>query len=146
MDYDKYMKESFELLCALHNSHKENQIQMTLKGELFVLFILDSRGDKALPGELAEIADVSTARIAAILKSIEKKGLLKREIDAADRRKILVTLTPEGITYCQKKKDEIYAYWKKLMDALGEEDVQNSIRIMKKFLDFTKTTGCYITD
>lgn len=149
MDYTKYMNEILELVCSLHNFHKENQIYMTLKGEIFVLLSLEHRGGTALPGELAEDTGVSTARIAAILKSVEKKGLLKREIDINDRRKVLVTLTPEGTAFALSKKQELFEYWKKLMDTLGEDDVQNAIRILKKIHTFTQTTdfnikGCSI--
>lgn len=140
MDYEKYINEIFQIISALHNYHKENEIHLTLKGEIFVLLSLACRGGSALPGELADNTGVSTARIAAILKSMEKKGLLKREVDVNDRRKILVTLTPEGKAVALEKKAHIFEFWKKLMDALGEEDVQNAIRILKKVHAFTENT------
>lgn len=142
MNYEKYMNEVLEIMYALHNYHKDSQIQMTLKGEVFVLLSLDKRGGLALPSELTEDTGVSTARIAAILKSVEKKGLLKREMDVNDRRKILVSLTPEGTAYVKEKKEEIFSFWKKLMDAIGEEDIQNAIRILRKVHNFAESVEC----
>lgn len=110
------------------------------KERSFYFLTLAHRGGYALPGELAKDINVSTARIAAILKSIEKKGLIKREIDANDRRKILVTITPAGQSFADARKEDIFIFWKKFMDFIGEEDVLHSIRILKKVHSFVHTT------
>ncbi|WP_054741688.1 MarR family winged helix-turn-helix transcriptional regulator [Cellulosilyticum ruminicola] len=140
MDYEKYFDEILKLLYDLHSHHQANDIPISAKGEVFLLLTLAHRGGYALPGELAKDINVSTARIAAILKSIEKKGLIKREIDANDRRKILVTITPAGQSFADARKEDIFIFWKKFMDFIGEEDVLHSIRILKKVHSFVHTT------
>ncbi len=140
MDYEKYFDEILKILYDLHSHHQANDIPIGVKGEAILLLTLVHRGGYALPGELAKDINVSTARIAAILKSVEKKGLIKREIDTNDRRKILVTITPEGQLFADARKDEIFTFWKKFMDFIGEEDVLHSIRILKKVHSFVHTT------
>ena len=39
---------------------------------------------------------MSTARIASILKSLEEKECIVREVDKKDKRKILVKITDKG--------------------------------------------------
>jgi MarR family transcriptional regulator, organic hydroperoxide resistance regulator len=47
-------------------------------------------------GSLAELLHVSPGTLSSALRRLEKKGLLTRRPDAADRRRILVDLTPRG--------------------------------------------------
>ena len=53
-------------------------------------------------GELSSRLSMATSRVAAVLGSLEKKGLLERENDAVDRRRVLVSLTQAGEALCEK--------------------------------------------
>jgi len=48
------------------------------------------------PGTLASYLFISKATVTGILDRLEDHGLVKRERDGSDRRKISVALTPEG--------------------------------------------------
>jgi DNA-binding MarR family transcriptional regulator len=48
------------------------------------------------PGSLASDEGVTSAAIAACLKSLEELRLVRREPDATDGRRVLVSLTPAG--------------------------------------------------
>lgn len=52
--------------------------------------------DPVTAGAIAEELHVSTARVAALLKNMEAKGLISRERAASDARVTVVTLTPHG--------------------------------------------------
>jgi DNA-binding MarR family transcriptional regulator len=62
--------------------------------QLRVLRTLRDRA--ASPGELAAAVGVSTASMARTLARLEERGLIARSIDPRDRRRIEVTLQPEG--------------------------------------------------
>ena len=55
-------------------------------------------------GELSSRLSMTTSRVAAVLGILEKKGLLERENDAVDRRRVLVSLTQAGEALCEKAK------------------------------------------
>lgn len=59
---------------------------------------------KMTAGELSSRLSMTTSRVAAVLGSLEKKGLLERENDAVDRRRVLVSLTQAGEALCEKRK------------------------------------------
>ena len=62
------------------------------RGEIGVLGYLAFEKDEATAGELSEKLNVTTARVAKILNSLEAKGYIKRTEDNQDKRKTLVRL------------------------------------------------------
>jgi DNA-binding MarR family transcriptional regulator len=63
--------------------------------ELAVLQRLDRTGPAA-PGSLAGDEGVTSAAVAATLTSLENAGLVLRDRDPGDRRRVIVTITPAG--------------------------------------------------
>jgi DNA-binding MarR family transcriptional regulator len=53
-------------------------------------------GDGLAQVELSRLVGIETASSTAVIDQLEKRGLIRRVRDAADRRRILVTLTPAG--------------------------------------------------
>jgi DNA-binding MarR family transcriptional regulator len=48
------------------------------------------------PGQLATMTGLSTGTVTGVLDRLERGGFVRRERDAADRRKVLVVPVPEG--------------------------------------------------
>jgi DNA-binding MarR family transcriptional regulator len=48
------------------------------------------------PSELSEMQGISRNTASALIASLEKDGLIRRELDGTDHRKFLIHLTPEG--------------------------------------------------
>lgn len=63
--------------------------------ELAVLQRLERTGPTA-PGSLAGEEGVTSAAVAAALTSLERSGLVVRERDLEDRRRVIVTITAVG--------------------------------------------------
>ncbi|HEY8530148.1 MAG TPA: MarR family transcriptional regulator [Paenibacillaceae bacterium] len=66
-------------------------------GRLCLLYALQRIGRPALPSELGDDMEVTRANISGLLAGLEKNGMVRREIDPSDRRRILVHLTPKGV-------------------------------------------------
>jgi DNA-binding MarR family transcriptional regulator len=66
-------------------------------GEFHTLVRLRVAPDhRSTAGDLAEHLDLSTGAMTNRLDGLEEQGLITRERAAADRRSVLVTLTPKG--------------------------------------------------
>ena len=63
--------------------------------QLSVLFHLDVRGPLT-PSQLAALEHVTPPSMNRTVNGLEEAGLISRERDADDARKVLVTLTPEA--------------------------------------------------
>lgn len=108
------------------------------KGERFVLNYLYEKGGVALPGEISCALNVSTARIAVLLNCLEGRGLIKRNIDPSDRRRVEVELTRSGT-------DEIIMYRERVLETLdvlvrefGEDDTAQYIRLTNRIIEISE--------
>ena len=83
-------------------------------------------------GELSEKLNVSTARIASILNSLENKKYITRKVDNSDKRKTLVVVTEKGKELAISAKKEIIDILLKVIDEVGYDDIKEYVRILQK--------------
>jgi DNA-binding MarR family transcriptional regulator len=65
-------------------------------GQLPVFFAL-GRGEALTQADLARAAAIEQPTMAATLNRMERDGLIARTPDPADRRRVLITLTPKAL-------------------------------------------------
>lgn len=132
MNKEEFMAELFGAIADFRKERNPRDFLNYIKGEAFLLNHLFDMGGKGTPSSLANCLDVSAARVAAILRSLEKKHLIGRTADEGDRRKVLVELTQKGSEYVEHIRREIADHCFALFEVLGEEDMAQLIRILKK--------------
>ena len=107
----------------------QHHIDEAMRGENFVLMYLSQHHDSVAPSSIGAAMGVSTARVAAALNGLESKGLITRQIDADDRRRILVDLTPDGRCLIERRQQELLDYTTRVFAYLGEPDAAEFVRI-----------------
>lgn len=55
-----------------------------------------SRREKMCPGELGEALGLTASNMSKVLRTVESKGLARREMCCQDRRQFFYSLTPQG--------------------------------------------------
>ena len=130
------MKSTGEFLFGMKQSHRP--MKALMHGEIFILEHLDRKNDTMTPGELSAIMGGSSARTAIALRNLEKKGYIKRDIDKADRRKILVSITGEGQTLAREERESVLTKMKQIIGELGEDDAREYIRIIGRITEITR--------
>lgn len=103
------------------------------RGELLVLQLLVDKGE-IRPAELGRLMEISSARVAALLNGMERKGWLARRPDPRDRRKIRVVITEAGEAMALRKRREIHAYTARVLAKLGEADTREFLRILDRLI------------
>lgn len=78
---------------------------------------------------------MSKAAVSQMLSSLEKRCYLIRETDRANRRNLIVSLTPAGQTILQEKDKEADARFTKIVTEMGEADTLEFIRLITKMND-----------
>jgi DNA-binding MarR family transcriptional regulator len=135
MDYTNLAQEFMGIMGQMrkHNMHKP--INDSMHGEIFVLLYISQHEDNAIPSEISNEVGISTARVAATLNSLEKKGMITRKIDVNDRRRILVEMTPSGKELIEDHFKMIMKITINMLSYLGEEDAKEYVRIMKRLAE-----------
>ena len=135
MDYFKLAKDFLYYTHKCQNHCHQKKINEIMQGEAFVLLYLLDRGDCAMPREISEEMNISSARVAVILNNLENKGFIEREIDKSDRRRILVDLTEDGLELAKKHDGVVVDMTMQMLKMLGYEDAKELVRITKELAE-----------
>lgn len=111
-------------------------------GQDRILIYLYKENDHILVGDLTNELQMSTGRIANILKELERKGYILRIQQREDKRKYEVCLTKSGKSYSRELYADMVANHRALMEQLGETDGEQLLKLSEKVLRFRKTMVC----
>lgn len=139
MDKDFLLKQLLETFDSVNVDKMLSTLKLSLKGENLLLLCLHELGGRSTPGKLVEKLDYTAARLSAVIKSLEGKGFVKRMKDIGDRRSTIVSITAEGKAYFEHLKQEILKNAGIIIENLGEDDVCELLRIVKKLSTITNS-------
>ena len=105
------------------------------RGEVMALNYLAANGNRVYPKDMSRALMLTTARIAAMLKSLEGQGMVTRTPDPADSRQVIVSLTEKGVTLVEERRTGMIRSVAKMLEALGEEDAKAYVRIQAKLIE-----------
>lgn len=126
-----YEELALALMHTLDNGRKRPpEISTAMRGEMAVLRLLKHSGAPMSAGQISRTLGMTTSRIAAVLGSLEKKGMLLRTDDPGDKRRVLVTLTQQGSDFCQMRRQEALQHMTQMLEHLGETDAAHFVRIV----------------
>ena len=137
MDYRELARAFFETACS-RPAVMSSRIDGMSRGEIATLGFLRTRGDMT-PGEISACKGVSTARVANILASLTKKGLVERLPDTRDRRKAIVHITEAGTRLAEQKYEEALDDLEQILRSLGEKDAKEYYRITHRIVELTSS-------
>ena len=99
-----------------------------------VLGILRDHG-RMPPSELGERLIVTRATVTGLLDSLERHGFVRRSANPADRRSLLVEITPAGLAAIQQVRTLIHRNEKAWMAGLSEQELQRYIALLHRIQD-----------
>lgn len=135
MDYTTLANELIQIRASKAHMGIDRSLSKSVKGEMFILGFLKHHGNSSYPKELSQNFMVSTARMAVILKQLEKKELIIRTVDEKDNRQVIVTISEKGIEKLNEFHNTTICNLAKVLEALGPKDADEYVRLHKKFID-----------
>lgn len=132
MDYLEKARELVEILPTIAHSHQKRAVEKVSKGECHILGMLCIHNGELVAGDIARKTNVSTARVAAVIKSLEEKDYVSRVPVEGDRRKTKVIITDKGREVSEELVREAITKTSSFLEYLGPEDAENFIRIVHK--------------
>jgi DNA-binding MarR family transcriptional regulator len=126
-----------ELLGAerrLRARDQQRRDRMTYAQTRALIALADSGGTAAdvSAGQLAKAADLHPATVTAMLDLLEEEGLVVRRRSDADRRCVLVALTPEGQSLLERKRTEWTGQWDDMLADIDAADIETAARVIKR--------------
>lgn len=101
-------------------------------GMTAVLRLLNETDMPQTAGAISDALEVSTARVAVLLRKMKNKGLITKDNSVMDARVTLVELTEQGRKIAQANKQYAYEKIGQLIDEIGEERLEEYIEISTK--------------
>jgi DNA-binding MarR family transcriptional regulator len=118
-----------------YGSRVVKRIDRFSSGESLLLRLVCLGGEPVHPSDLRERTCLSSARVAAILGTLEHKGLITREMDLQDRRRILVHITNAGREQAQREIAEMNSQSAAVFTAIGRQDTEEFIRLLGRVVE-----------
>ena len=125
---------AFQLMALFERPIKEEPQTLLVdfsRGEPVLLSLLLRRGVIS-PGEAGRTAGVSSARIAAALRDMERKGWIDRACDPSDHRRTMIQLTEAGRAHILSLRAAVHTRLQRILEELGEEDAAEYLRISRR--------------
>lgn len=106
-------------------------------GEAPVLQYLSDKGTEMNPSVLADTLGYTRPRMTRILDSLVAKGYVERKNDENDRRKVLVSATPEGIEHARTEGENSVSAVARQLSSLGESSARELLNVLEKAYSIT---------
>lgn len=129
MATEKQVETVIDHLQRIHPAKFFQTINEGNAGATAVLRYLHSAPNRVTAGNISEYLQVSTARVAVIIKNLYAQGLIVKENDASDARLTIVHLSDKGEEKIQEMQDELYSQVGEVIDKLGMEKMMDFIAI-----------------
>lgn len=94
-----------------------------------LLHYLNETDGTVTAGKISEHMDVSTARVAVLLKKMAARGLIEKSSDPEDARRVVVKLSEEGRRTAEKMKNSVYSQIGVMIDKVGMERMLEFVAI-----------------
>lgn len=99
------------------------------------LAVLEGAGEPLSPTTIAQRLIVTTASVTSLLDTLERRGLVERRPDPADRRRLLVAITDDGRALVDQFLPEVVALQTAVMAQLSEPQRRQLIKLLATVRD-----------
>lgn len=138
-----------KLLSAFIQFQKVDWDQKIIPGyktsELKVLICIKNKRKKGTKGmmvsEISQFLRVTSPTVTQLVNGLEKKELVKRNLDKTDRRVVRIQLTNKGLKVAKQTEANFIASFKGLVDYLGEEQSDLLANLLMKTVTYFNQQG-----
>ncbi|HTX72762.1 MAG TPA: MarR family transcriptional regulator [Rectinemataceae bacterium] len=99
--------------------------------------ILRTEGPMAA-GQLAERLSLTTGAVTNVIDRLEQRGLVRRQADEKDRRRVIVVLNSAALTSVGNAYDSMGKSFERLLAAYSTEELAFLVRHYEASLELTK--------
>ena len=138
MASDKEVIALLQEFSSIHPLEFLQKLDVQSMGISNVLCFLMCADHEVTAGEISDYMNVSTARVAVLLKKMSDKGLIEKHADPSDARRVMVAITESGKELFEKQQREILLYSGAVVDHFGVDKIKEfieSCRQIRQIID-----------
>ncbi|MFF8914665.1 MarR family winged helix-turn-helix transcriptional regulator [Streptomyces sp. NPDC015032] len=102
---------------------------------LTILGVLEAAGEPLRIGQIASSMQVEAPHVTRHVQKLEKKQLVRRVVDADDRRARLVAITPAGAAIAARYRGVVMAWLSDAITSWSERDRKEILRLVTRLVD-----------
>lgn len=138
VDYN--IKAVWHAIARMYNQQAgKHEITMSMG---FVLLNINSEGGTPAT-KIAPLMGLEARSLTRLLKSMEKKGLIYRESDAADKRLVRIVLTKEGKKKKEKSRETVLRFNEVINENIGKEKLNVFFEVLQKINQIIEKNNIY---
>ncbi|MEV0355449.1 MarR family winged helix-turn-helix transcriptional regulator [Nocardia sp. NPDC050697] len=122
-----------------HVFARANELRPTDFRALMHIATADIEGDPVTAGRLAKLLGISTAAVTYLVERMIESGHIRRDTDAADRRKVLLRYADHGMDVARGFFTPLGTRTRAAMAALPDEDLAAAHRVFSTLIDSMRT-------
>lgn len=115
------------------SSFKANGINLTAE-QFLVMDVLWNQGEMTQQS-IAYIIQKDKNSVTQFIDNLEKKGLVQREVDTADRRVNNIKLSKEGMAMKENTKAVAITTINEILEGISEDELQTFVRVLNRACD-----------
>ena len=131
--YDFVLRQNWHKVSRMYNQ-KSAQIEIT-SSIGFLLMIVEKAGTPST--QLGPRMGMEPTSLSRTLKTMEDCGYIRREVDAVDKRKVLIFLTEKGVETRRQTRDFIVDFNRKLNEKIPAGKRKIFFDVMNKIEELT---------
>ena len=134
MDYRKYSEELLDLQINCSGALNQVTANTLIRGEDSLLLWLCRQDTAVFPTDIMRHFRLSSGRVANILRSTQKKGLITRCQYGDDLRRNCIRITDEGRAYASACREKILESQAAVLEGLSEKEAGNLAETFRRIL------------
>ncbi len=126
--FDVHIRNTWHRVYRMYNQ-KAAEHDMTISIG-FILMNVDKEGTPST--QLGPRMGMEPTSLSRTLKTMEEKGLIRRQEDSIDKRKVLIFLTPCGIEKRREVRNFLYEFNSKVYNKIAPTKMKAFVEVMHK--------------
>jgi len=126
--FDFVVRHSWHRISRMYNQKAaEHDMTMSIG---FILMSVDKEGTPST--QLGPKMGMEPTSLSRTLKTMEDRGLIRREEDLIDKRKVLILLTEEGIEKRKMVKNFVFGFNERIFNKIPKSKMKTFFEVVEK--------------
>lgn len=126
--FDFAVRHSWHRISRMYNQKAaEHAMTMSIG---FILMSIDKEGTPST--QLGPKMGMEPTSLSRTLKTMEDRGLIRREEGTIDKRKVLIFLTEEGIQYRKMVKNFVFGFNEQIISKISKSKMKIFFEVIEK--------------